>query len=196
MVAPARTVGLGIAMADLQIWLVKAFASMTSVGALMRSAWMWPAAESVHFIGLSLLVGTIILFDLRLLGVAPRIPIGALHRLVPWGLVGYGLTLSSGVMFLMTEPDQYFYNPAFQFKVLFMAAAGVNAAAFYLSSSRQATAPGVHEAPPLAKAIATMSLCLWLAVIVAGRLITFYRPWPCEPPGPGVIATCIPDVAE
>lgn len=182
-------------MANQQIWLEHAFASMTGVAALMRSAWMWPAAESVHFIGLSLLVGTILVFDLRLLGVARRIPIGALHRLIPWGLFGYGLNLGSGLLFLMTEPDQYLYNPAFQFKVLFMAVAGVNAAAFYLTSYRRATTPGVQEAPPLAKVIAAVSLCLWLGVIVAGRLITFYRPWPCESREPRLIATCIPDPA-
>ena len=168
---------------------------MTSVATLMRSIWMWPIAESFHFLGLSLLVGTILLFDLRLLGVARRIPIGALHRLVPWGLLGYGLNVVSGFLFLMTEPDQYIYNPAFQFKVLFMALAGLNAGAFYLTFYRRATASGTLDAPPTAKFIAAVSLCLWLGVIVAGRLITFYRPWPCEPGEAGMIATCIPEDA-
>lgn len=181
-------------MANVQMWLVRSFASVTPVQTFMHTAWGWPAAESVHFIGMTLLVGTIFIFDLRLLGVARRIPIGALHRLVPWALVGYGVTLASGVLFLMTEPDQYIYNPAFQFKVLFMAAAGVNASAFYLTSYRRATARGASpEAPGSAKIVAAVSLCLWISVIVAGRLLTFYRPWPCGLEGPGLLAECIPD---
>lgn len=180
-------------MADFQIWLVSAFASVKPVGGFMNTNNGWAVVESVHFIGLTLLVGTIFLFDLRLLGMARRIPIGALHRLIPWGLLGYGLALTSGALFLVTQPAQDVYNPAFHLKVLFMAAAGGNAAAFYLTSYRRAIAPGASaEAPPSAKVIAALSLCLWISVIVAGRLLTFYRPFPCGPEGPGFLAECIP----
>jgi len=181
-------------MADFQIWVVSTFARATAVAAAMKTQWGWPAAESVHFIGLCLLVGAIFLFDLRLLGVARRIPIGALHKLIPWGLLGFGLTAASGLLFVLTEPDQYVYNPAFQFKLLFMVAAGLNASAFYVTSYRAATAPGAPEqAPRLARIIAIASLCLWIGVIVAGRLVTFYRPWPCGPEGPGFLAQCLPN---
>jgi hypothetical protein len=181
-------------MADFQVWLVRTLATaLPPAAAIMRTRWGWPAAESIHFLGLSLLVGTIALFDLRLLGLAKRIPIAALHKLIPWGLVGYGINVASGAMFLMTEPDQYIYNPAFQFKLLFMALAGFNALAFYLTTYRSATAEGAPaEAPRSAKFIAVASLCLWVAVIVCGRLLTFYRPGDCGPGGPGVIADCTP----
>ena len=86
------------------MWLVQNFARATPVAAVMKTAWGWPAAESVHFIGLCLLVGAIFLFDLRLLGFASRIPIGALHRLIPWGLLGFAMTGASGILFLLTEP--------------------------------------------------------------------------------------------
>jgi hypothetical protein len=100
------------------------------IGRLMHTRWAWPAAESLHFIGLSLLVGTIVMFDLRLLGLGRRISIAALHKLIPWGLGGYAVNLVSGSFFLMAEPDQYIYNPAFHFKMLFMAVAGFNALSF------------------------------------------------------------------
>jgi hypothetical protein len=181
-------------MVDFQMAVVSTFARATAVSAMMKTAWGWPAAESVHFIGLCLLVGAIFLFDLRLLGIAKRIPIGALHKLIPWGLLGFGLTIASGILFVLTEPDQYVYNPAFHLKLLFMIAAGLNASAFYLTSYRRATAPGAPtEAPRLAKIIAAASLCLWIGVIVAGRLITFYRPFPCGPDGPGFVAQCLPN---
>ena len=57
-------------MADLQMWIVSAFASVKPVGTFMHTQWGWPAAESLHFIGLSLLFGAIFLFDLRLLGIS------------------------------------------------------------------------------------------------------------------------------
>ncbi len=175
--------------------MVRTLGRSGAVAAVMRSRWGWPIAESVHFIGLSLLVGVIFLFDLRLLGVARRISIGALHKLVPWGLFGYGLTVVTGALFVVTEPDQYLYNPSFHFKLLFMAMAGLNASAFYLTSFRRASAPGAPaDAPRSAKVIAATSLTLWIAVIIAGRLLTFYRPPPCGPDGPGFLAECIPEV--
>ncbi len=180
-------------MVNFQMWLVTTFASAKPVAAFMHTKWGWPAAESVHFIGLSLLVGTISLFDLRLLGIAQRIPIRALHRLVPWALLGYGLTALSGSLFLMTEPDQYVYNPAFHFKMLFMGVAGLNATAFYLTSYHRTTMPGASDvAPRSAQFIAAASLFLWISVIIAGRLLTFYRPFPCGPEGPGFLAECLP----
>ena len=180
-------------MAAFQVWLVKTLLSVKVVSNFMHSAWGWPACESIHFIGLSLLVGMIATFDLRLLGLAKRISIGALHRLVPFGVLGYLLNVVTGAMFLVTEPDQYIYNPAFQFKLTFMTLAGINVLVFYLVVYRtmKKTEPG-EDAPRSAKVVATASLCLWIGVIVCGRLLTFYRPGDCDPKGAGFIATCIP----
>jgi hypothetical protein len=180
-------------MVGFQMWLVSVFTRITPIARLMHTAWVWPIAESLHFIGLSLLIGTIGLFDLRLLGLARAIPISALHRLIRWGLVGFGINAMTGLAFLVAEPDQYVYNPSFHFKMLFVAAAGVNALAFYLTSYRAVMASGASpDAPRGAKIIAAISLSLWILVLVAGRLLTFYRPSPCQPPEPGFLATCIP----
>jgi hypothetical protein len=159
----------------------------------MHSRWGWPTCESLHFIGLSLLIGTIFMFDLRLLGMAKRMPIAALHRLIPWTVLGYGINVTTGAMFLVTEPDQYIYNPSFHFKLLFMALAGVNISTFYLFIFRRikGVGPG-EEAPRSAKVVGAASLFLWTGIIVFGRMLTFYRPDLCGPGGPGFLATCIP----
>jgi len=184
-------------MATFQVWLVSTLASARPIGKFMHTRWAWPAAESLHFIGLSMLIGMIFLFDLRLLGMAKRIPIAALHKLVPWGVLGYGINLLSGSFFLMAEPDQYIYNPAFHFKLLFMGVAGFNALAFYLLAYGKSTAPGAPaEAPRAAKIIAATSLCMWVGVIIGGRLLTFYRPTVCGPHGPGFLATCNPSLHQ
>lgn len=180
-------------MLPFQIWLAHLLVSVTSVGALMRTQWGWPIAECIHFIGLTMLVGAVGVFDLRLLGVGKRIPVTALHRLIPWGLVGFALSAVSGLAFLMTEPDQYLYNPSFHLKMLFLAVAGLNALTFYLTTYGEVASPGASAQPPFrAKLIATISLSMWVGVIIGGRLLTFYRPAPCEPPGPEFISTCLP----
>ena len=176
-----------------QIWLVTFIEQHSPVVTLMRTHWAWPIVESVHFIGLCLLVGAIGSFDLRLLGVARRVPIAAVHRLIPWGIAGFVLNVCSGLLFLLTEPDQYIYNPSFHLKVLFLAIAGINASLFYVTSYRQVfgASPSL-DAPRRAKMIALVSLCAWMTVIVCGRMLTFYRPGGCISPQ-GVLLTCEPD---
>jgi len=181
-------------MADFQVWLVHWYAhAAPPIAAFMRSKWGWPFAESVHFLGLSMLVGCVGAFDLRLLGVGKRIPIAALHKLIPWGLLGFAINFTTGSMFLLTEPDQYFYNPSFQFKVLFILIAGLNALLFYVTSWGRVNADGTINAPRAGKMAAVISLSMWISVIVCGRLLTFYRPGPCPKEGPGVIADCTPN---
>lgn len=143
----------------------------------MYSEWGWPVIESLHFIGLSLLLGTVGLFDLRLLGVARQIPIAALHKLVPFGVGGYLLNVTTGIMFVTSVPDQYIYNPAFQSKLLCMIIAGFNMVLFYSFSYRHVVQAEISPTQlRLARVFATVSLLAWLGVITGGRLITFFRP--------------------
>lgn len=157
--------------------LLLAFSENTGIYAFMTSPWGWPIAESLHFIGLCLLIGTIGLFDLRMLGFASSIPLGALHRVIPFGVVGYALNVATGTMFLTTAPDQYVYNPAFQTKLLFMAVAGVNMLLFYrLAFNGLRSLRPDQGTPGSARVFALVSLLAWVGVITCGRLITFYRP--------------------
>jgi uncharacterized membrane protein len=174
-------------MHSFQDWLLRVFLSSRAVVPFMTSKWGWPACETMHFLGLSLLIGTIGMFDLRLLGIGRRIPIRALHKLVPWGISGFFVSLITGVMFLMTEPDQYIYNVAFHWKMLFMGLAGVNVTIFYLAVFRRVN----EDAGLPAKLIAGASLFLWTGVIVFGRLLTFYRPNPCGIDPVGFLSTCL-----
>jgi uncharacterized membrane protein len=176
-----------------QAWLLKTFMSVKIVSPFMHSKWGWPTCESLHFIGLSLLIGTIATFDLRLLGMAKRVPIGALHKLVPWGVGGYLINVTTGLMFLVTEPNQYFYNSAFHFKMLFMSLAGLNVLAFYSAVFRRVRfLPAGADAPLPAKLIGGISLFCWIAIIVCGRMLTFYRPVFCNGVEPtDFLSTCV-----
>ena len=114
-----------------------ALGQRSGIYGFMNSAWGWPTVESLHFIGLSLLIGTVGLFDLRMMGLARGIPMSALHRLVPWGFGGYVLNVMTGFMFVTSAPDQYLYNPAFQTKLALMGVAGVNVVFLGLSRVSQ-----------------------------------------------------------
>jgi len=141
------------------------------------SWWAWPVAECLHFTGLTLLFGTVGLFDLRVLGFVRELPPALLHRLVPWGVAGCILSAVTGSLFITGIPGMYLGNPAFWTKVALLAAGGLNVLTYYLTVGRQvAELRGGESAPPLAKVLAATSLTLWIAVLIAGRLIGFYKP--------------------
>jgi hypothetical protein len=140
--------------------------------------WLWPIFQTLHYFGMSLLLGTVGLFDLRVLGLAKAVPPATLHRLIPFGIGGFVLNLLTGIWFFFGFPEQYFYNPSFQLLLGFVMIAGLNAAVFYLTDAFREVQlmPGGADAPLRAKLIAGTSLTAWVAVLICGRLITFFRP--------------------
>jgi hypothetical protein len=176
-----------------QVWLESTLAGFTRVAAVMRSDWGWPVTESVHFMGLTLLFGSILAWDLRLIGLAKHIPVTAFHRLVPFAILGFATNAATGLLFLMTDPDQYVYNPAFHVKMLCVGLAGVNVGVFYLTMFGRVKLLGAGAQPPIpARVAGALSIALWMTVIVCGRLITVYRPWVCRPEDIiGFLAHCI-----
>src|SRR5438477_11674620 len=79
--------------------------------------WVWPACETLHFMGLILLIGNVGVFDLRILGVIRDLPALPLNRFVLWGIAGFMVNLVTGIVFFVGKPDQYIDNPAFHLKV-------------------------------------------------------------------------------
>jgi hypothetical protein len=138
---------------------------------------LWQVLETLHYFGLCLLFGTVILFDLRILGVAKAIAPCELHRFVPWGVAGFLLNLVTGICFFFGYPEQYAYNSAFHIKVVAMALAGINVALFYGLVFPRVKGLGPHtDAPTTAKVVTGVSLASWVVVLSAGRLLTFFRP--------------------
>ena len=139
---------------------------------------LWPIFQTLHYFGLTLLLGTVGLFDLRVLGVGKAVPPAALHKLIPFGIAGFAINLLTGIWFFFGFPEQYFYNPSFQLLIAFVLIAGINVGVFYLTDAFREVKlmPGGADAPWRAKLIAGTSLTAWVAVLVCGRLITFYRP--------------------
>jgi hypothetical protein len=144
---------------------------------VLDHGWVWPLAESLHFMGLVLLVGTVSVFDLRVLGLVKGIAPAAVHGLLPFGLAGFAVSIGTGTLFLFGTPDQYFFNPAFYFKVSFLTAMGLNVAFFYSRPFRAVRGLGpLDDAPLAAKVSAGLSLAIMVGVMCAGRMLTFFRP--------------------
>ena len=138
------------------------------------TTWIWPLCESVHFIGLSLLLGIVGFFDLRLMGAFKRVSVSAARGLMPVAIVGFLLNLASGFIFLMGLPEQYAHNRMWWFKVAFLVVAGVNAIAFETTFAKKSLAWGSGvDTPAGAKFAGALSLFAWLAVLYCGRMLPF-----------------------
>jgi hypothetical protein len=155
-------------------WLV--WLETTQLAAAMREwLWLYPIVEIIHIIGLAVLVGAAVLFDLRLLGLSRSVSVSALagHAL-PWARRSLLVIVPSGLMMFTAHATEMAANPAFQIKLASLIAAGLNAAAFHAGVFRTVAVWDVETAAPgAAKASAIFSLCLWTSVIACGRLLAY-----------------------
>jgi hypothetical protein len=144
---------------------------------MVNSPWAWPASETIHFLGLSLTFGVLMAVNLRILGVMKRVPFTEVHRLLPWGMLGFGANLVTGMLFFIGQPGQYIDSSPFYWKVVFLMIAGANF--LYLTVFRKAW-PSVSreglepwDATLADKAMAIVSLFSWLVVLYGGRMLPF-----------------------
>jgi hypothetical protein len=142
---------------------------------MTNSTWIWPAAEAVHFLGLCLSVGILLTVNLRILGVMRNVPFAELHRLLPWGMLGFGANLVTGMLFFVGQPNQYLVSEPFYWKVIFLMIAGANF--LYLTVfkawDRESVAKTVFVAGLPDRAMALTSLIAWFGVLYAGRMLPF-----------------------
>ena len=126
--------------------------------------WLYPMFETGHYIGLSLLVGGIMLIDLRVLGFARSLPLKSMIGLLPFVWAG----------FLINGATNFGTNLAFMLKMGFMVVAGLNALAFDLSVRRSGGSwVATDSPPPLVKGFATLSLFFWVCVVTTGRWMAY-----------------------
>ncbi len=141
---------------------------------IQATYWLWPVMEIIHFIGLSLLLGGLIVVDLRMAGHFRVLNPAATHKLLPLVLVGFGLNLTTGVLFFYGDPLRYSVNIGFQIKMVLVALAGLNALLYYWKIKPVMAAWDPHaDSPPIVKLVAYASLSLWTGVLLCGRLIPY-----------------------
>ena len=147
----------------------------SALGHAMRSSpALYPAVEILHIIGFVILVGSILALDLRLLGLGRAIAIAPMAKLLlPLSRAGFLLAISMGFLLFSADAAHVVRNPAFQTKLILIAAALVNIVIAHAGPWRDAKA-WHGEASGGAKATAFVSILLWLGAICAGRLIAYF----------------------
>jgi uncharacterized membrane protein len=141
--------------------------------AVTISKWGWTFMMAMHFIGLIMIVGTVGLLDIRIMGFVKQIPVAPLHRLLPWGMIGLGINILTGLLAFASRSDGYIFSIALWLKILGLMLLGLNAAAFYLTDifGDVENLKAGEDAVISAKLVAASSLLLWFFVIAMGRYI-------------------------
>jgi hypothetical protein len=135
--------------------------------AIASHPWAYPALEVAHIVGIALLLGSLVLLELRIWGVAPALPLPALARpAIALSFAGFALVAGSGLAMFAANPAELLANRAFLAKLALVASAGVNAAVFHARG-------GLMRPDGLARAQTVLSLGLWVGAIICGRWIAY-----------------------
>jgi hypothetical protein len=142
--------------------------------------------ESAHVLAAVMVLGTVLIADLRLLGLTDRqrafTRVGGETLPLTW--VAFALAVVTGSLMFTTSAQNYFGNAAFQLKALALLGAGLNMAVFQLFTTRGIAAWNVSKPPRAARIAGALSLLLWAAVVLLGRWIGFTKGYDFSiPPG-------------
>jgi len=152
----------------------EALANLVSDTALAQwiqaTYWLWPVLEILHFIGLSLLFGGLLIVDLRMLGFFTQINQLATHKLLPLVIGGFALNLITGVLFFFGDPMRYSINIALKVKMSLVVLAGLNALFYHFKVEPLGREKNDFS---LEKISAAVSLIAWTGVLLFGRLIPY-----------------------
>lgn len=132
------------------------------------------AAETVHFMGLTVLCGTLLVVDLRGLGFLKRMPLLEIHKLIPFAIGAFATQLITGIAFIFSSPNHYFIDLSFRMKMALIVLAGINALVFEFAVFRRLKkgVPGI-DGGVLIKITSGLSIVLWAVVLICGRLIPY-----------------------
>lgn len=144
--------------------------------AIAESGWLFPTIETAHVIAIALVVGSILMVDLRLVGVGwHNRPVSQLTReLLPWTWIAFTIALASGLLMWISSAVRYTHNLPFLAKLGLILLAGINMAWFHVVTQRTQDAWDRTLPPPgSVRAAGAFSIGLWVMVVVLGRWIGF-----------------------
>ena len=140
---------------------------MDVLSTLKTHAWAYPLLEVVHIVGIALLVGNLVLLELRAFGHGATLPVPDLARLsLTLAVIGFSLAGLSGLVMFSTQANELLSNRAFTLKLLLLFAAGSNAAVFHARQS-------LHKLDRTARMLMLLSTLIWVGVITLGRWIAY-----------------------
>lgn len=147
----------------------------STVGVWVAQSWGYPLVLSTHAVGMSIVVGTVIMFNLRLLGFAGGVPLSFFNKLAPVFLLGVILNVLSGLALFSGNPVKFFFHPVFWIKISLLVLGGLTAWWELHTIRRADFDEDLHKSKASTKIIAVFALVFWLAAIVAGRLIAYFK---------------------
>jgi hypothetical protein len=136
--------------------------------------YIWPICEVFHFIGLALLMGVVLVINLRILGIGTLkgVDYRHLHKLLPWGVAGFTFNAISGMVFFIAQPQTYTLNLSFDLKILAFVLAGVTVL-YQTIFDEPWTLTNYDGASRVAKLMAASQIMLWFGVLYFGRMIPY-----------------------
>jgi hypothetical protein len=149
-------------------WLASAFITKYQY----THPWAWKTLETIHFMGLCLLFGVVLVANMRLLGWMRDAPLEGFRRLLPWGVWGFVGNSVTGMLFFIGQAFQYIENPAFHWKMLCILLAGGDVLYLTWHDEVWELGPG-EDAPAMAKVLAASQILLWIGVIYFGRMLPY-----------------------
>jgi hypothetical protein len=148
----------------------------TTISSIVRES-AFPYVEGAHVLGLSLSVGTVMWFDLRLIGAAMRTrPVSEVYQdLKPWMFAGFVIMFLTGGLLFSAHATKAYGSGYFRAKLALILLAGINTAIYHLTIDRRESEWGKAPVPPLqARVAGLLSLLVWFSVVAVGRLFAYY----------------------
>lgn len=170
-----HSVAILIGLPDVDAFL-KSVEAFGFAAKIRDSLFLFPLIESTHVFGLALVFGTILIIDLRLLGIAStQRPFRRMASdILRWTWAAFAVTALTGALMFTTNARVYYHNSFFRTKMLLLLLTGINMLVFELTAGRM-----IHlwdkapSAPPVGRAVAALSLAMWISIICMGRIIGF-----------------------
>jgi uncharacterized membrane protein len=155
-------------------WVITTLNDTALSGFVMDNAYVFPFLEMAHFVGLSLLFGSLLIVDLRVIGLAKSVPMQKVDMFVRFALIGFAINLASGTLFVIGDSDRYLVNIAFWCKMGLIVIAGLNTAYFVRRIKPQMDiGTAAADLTRDARVVAWLSLTLWTCVIILGRFMPY-----------------------
>jgi hypothetical protein len=156
--------------------IVNLLADSSLTDFLASSSWIVPLTQTIHILGISIVMSASFLMSLRTFGLfAPKQPIASIAaRFLPWLWWAMPVLLLTGSLLILAEPKRELLNPTFRIKVALVLIATITTAIFQKRLIRADHAEGRAGARHIGnKAMAAISLVVWIAVLVTGRMIAY-----------------------
>ena len=147
----------------------------SGVARYMREAlWAYPTVEAVHIVALAVVVGSIVIVDLRLLGLSRELSVARLARhALPWTLAAFVLAVCTGVLMFTAHAEDFLTNGVFMLKMGLILLAGINAGLLHAGAMRHAAQWDAATPPVRVRVAAALSIVLWIGVIFCGRFLAY-----------------------